>query len=88
MAMCIARSKRKARSAVGGAYQYVAHDKMIGGFALVAYPAQYGTSGVMTFIVNHQGVVFSKDLGPDTQRLAGEMKAFDPDDTWKREAST
>jgi hypothetical protein len=74
--------------AVGGAYQYVAHDKMIGGFALVAYPAQYGTSGVMTFIVNHQGVVFSKDLGPDTQRLAGDMKVFDPDDTWKREAST
>ena len=60
---------------------------MIGGFALVAYPAQYGTSGVMTFIVNHQGVVFSKDLGPDTQRLAGEMKVFDPDDTWKREAA-
>ena len=74
-------------SAAGGAYQYVAHDKMIGGFALVAYPAQYGTSGVMTFIVNHQGVVFSKDLGPDTQRLAGEMKVFDPDDTWKREAA-
>ena len=74
--------------AVGGAYQYVAHDKMIGGFALVAYPAQYGTSGVMTFIVNHQGVVFSKDLGQDTQQLADEMKAFDPDDTWKREAST
>ncbi len=74
-------------NAVGGAYQYVAHDKMIGGFALVAYPAEYGTSGVMTFIVNHQGVVFSKDLGPDTQRLAGEMKAFDPDDTWKREAA-
>ena len=74
-------------NALGGAYGYVAHDKMIGGFALVAYPAQYGTSGVMTFIVNHQGVVFSKDLGADTQRLAGEMKVFDPDNTWKREAA-
>jgi hypothetical protein len=71
----------------GGAYAYVAHDQMIGGFALVAYPAEYGTSGVMTFVVNHKGVVFSKDLGADTAKIAGEMQVFDPDDTWKREAS-
>ena len=74
-------------NAAGGSYDYVAHDRMIGGFALVAYPAEYGSSGVMTFIVNHKGVVFSKDLGPDTAKIAGEMKVFDPDETWKREAA-
>jgi len=72
----------------GGAYDYVAHEQMIGGFALVAYPAEYGKSGVMTFVVNHKGVVFSKDLGADTAKIAGEMKLFDPDNTWTREAST
>ena len=51
------------RSALGGAIDYVVRGKMIGGFALVAYPAEYGNSGVMTFVVNHQGVVFQKDLG-------------------------
>ncbi len=57
---------------------------MIGGFALVAYPAKYGSSGIMTFIVNHEGVVFQKDLGPDTTKIASEIDAFNPDDTWKR----
>lgn len=72
-------------NAVGGAYDYVVRDKMIGGFALVAYPAEYGNSGVMTFIVNHDGVLFSKDLGPETGKMAGELAVFDPDDSWKRE---
>ena len=80
--------ERQGPHAEGGPYDYVAHDQMIGGFALVAYPAEYGTSGVMTFIVNHKGVVFSKDLGADTAKVAGEMTAFDPDNTWKREASS
>jgi hypothetical protein len=71
--------------AAGGAYDYVVGDRMIGGFGLVAYPAERGSTGVMTFIVNHDGVVFSKDLGPDTAKLAAEMTRFDPDDTWKRE---
>jgi hypothetical protein len=71
--------------AAGGAYDYLVGDRMIGGFGLVAYPAERGTSGVMTFIVNHDGVVFSKDLGPDTTKLAVEMTTFDPDDSWKRE---
>jgi hypothetical protein len=71
--------------AAGGAYDYVVGDRMIGGFGLVAYPAERGSTGVMTFIVNHDGVVFSKDLGPDTAKLATEMTRFDPDDTWKRE---
>jgi hypothetical protein len=70
-------------SAPGGAYDYVAGGRMIGGFAVVAYPAQYGSSGVMTFITSHDGVVYQKDLGPRTAALARQMKAFDPDDTWK-----
>ncbi len=77
--------KGQGPSAAGGAYDYMVRDKMIGGFALIAYPAQYGTSGVMTFMVNHDGVVFSKDLGPDTEKLAPEIKVFDPDSGWKRE---
>ncbi len=70
--------------APGGAYDYVVNGKMIGGFALVAYPAQYGVSGVMTFLVNHQGVVYEKDLGTDTERLARAMQAYNPDNTWKK----
>lgn len=67
-----------------GAYNYVVNDKMIGGFALVAYPAQYGVSGVMTFLVNHQGVIYEKDLGPDTAHLARAMQTYNPDRTWKQ----
>ena len=59
-------------SAPDGAYDYVVRGKMIGGFAMVAYPAQYGSSGIMTFIVNHDGVVYQKDLGPRTTAL-GEI---------------
>jgi hypothetical protein len=62
----------------------MAHGRMIGGFALVAYPAQYGNSGVMTFIVNHDGVVYEKDLGPDTAAGARAMKLYNPDSTWKK----
>ncbi len=57
---------------------------MIGGFALVAYPAKWDNSGVMTFVVNQDGVVFQKDLGPNTAAVAKAMKTFNPDDTWKR----
>ncbi len=57
---------------------------MIGGFALVAFPAQYGVSGVMTFIVNHDGVVYQKDLGPNSAAIAGAMKQFNPDRTWTK----
>jgi hypothetical protein len=71
--------------AAGGAYDYVVGDRMIGGFGLLAYPAEYGSTGVMTFIVNHDGVVFSKDLGEDTAKLATELALFDPDESWKRE---
>jgi hypothetical protein len=70
--------------APGGAYDYVVNGKMIGGFALVAYPAQYGVSGVMTFIVNHEGVVYQKDLGTDTEKIALPMQTYNPDHTWKK----
>lgn len=67
-----------------GAYEYVTRGHMIAGFALVAFPAQYGASGVMTFIVNHDGVVYQKDLGPRTRATAVAMRAFNPDDTWSK----
>ena len=56
---------------------------MIGGFALIAYPAKYGDSGIKTFIVNHRGVVYEKDLGPSTAALAPQMTRFNPDKTWQ-----
>ncbi len=59
--------------------------EMIGGFALVAYPAKYASSGIMTFIVNHDGTVYQKDLGPNTEKAAQAMELFDPDGTWKKE---
>ena len=57
---------------------------MIGGFAMGAYPARFGSSGVMTFVCNHDGVVFEKDLGPRTPEIAAAMKAFDPDASWRK----
>jgi hypothetical protein len=62
--------------------------KMIGGFALLAYPAEYGNSGVMTFLVNHQGTIYEKDLGPRTAVIAARVTAFNPDGTWRRVADT
>ena len=73
--------------AAGGAYDYLVNGKMIGGFALLAFPVEYGNSGVMSFIVNHDGVVYSKDLGADTAKAADAIAAFDPDSSWKREAA-
>ena len=63
---------------------YVVNGKMIGGFALVAFPDEYGVSGVKTFIVNHQGIVYQKDLGPATATVARQMTRFNPDKTQKR----
>ena len=76
--------KRQGPDAPGGAYDYVVQGRMIGGFALVAWPASYGNSGVMTFIVNHDGVVYEKDLGPGTAAAAGKITRFNPDKSWKR----
>lgn len=74
--------KAQGPDAPGGAADYVVRGHMIGGFALVAYPAQYGSSGIMTFIVNHDGVVYQKDLGPQTTKIAKEMMRYDPDHSW------
>ncbi len=76
--------KAQGKNAPGGEYDYLVNGKMIGGFALVAYPDEYGNSGVMTFIVNQDGVVYQKDLGKDTAKIAAAMKKFDPDKTWKK----
>jgi hypothetical protein len=70
---------RQGASAPGGAKSYVADGHMTGGFALIAYPAEYGNSGIMTFIVNQDGVVREADLGRDTAKIAGAIEAFDPD---------
>lgn len=75
---------QQGKHAAGGAFDYIVKKNMIGGFAVVAYPATYGSSGVVTFLVNHDGVVYEKDLGKDTAKAARSMVAFDPDKTWKR----
>ncbi len=68
--------------APGGKYDYVINGNMVGGFGLVAFPSDWGKSGVMAFIVNQQGKVFQKNLGPDTSKTARDMDTYDPDDTW------
>jgi hypothetical protein len=73
---------RQGKHAPGGKYDYVINGNMIAGFALVAWPADYADSGVMTFIVNQQGRVYQKDLGPNTAKTAAALKAYDPDQTW------
>ena len=73
---------RQGKHAPGGKYDYVINGHMIGGFALVAWPAEYGGSGIMTFIVNQQGRVYQRDLGPKTGKLATAMKAYDPNSGW------
>jgi hypothetical protein len=75
---------RQGKHAAGGAFDYLVKKNMIGGFAVVAYPAVYGSSGVMTFMVNHEGVVYEKDFGRNTAKAATAMMSFDPDTTWKR----
>jgi hypothetical protein len=74
---------RQGSHAPGGKYDYIVNGNMIAGFALIAYPAVYGSSGVMTFIVNHRGKIHQKDLGPKTIELAAAMKAYDPDASWE-----
>ena len=71
-------------AAKGGARDYVVNGQLARGFAFVAYPAQYRNSGVMTFIVNQDGVVYENDLGPDTEKLGAEMTEYNPDQTWER----
>ena len=68
----------------GGAKSYLVNGNMVGGFAFAAYPAVYRSSGVMTFIVNQDGIVYQKDLGPDTEKIVNAMTEYDPDSTWER----
>ena len=74
---------RQGPHAPAGRYNYIINGNMIAGYALVAYPADWANSGVMTFIVNQQGRVYQNDLGPRTSAIAGAMVEYDPDPTWK-----
>jgi hypothetical protein len=71
------------KNAPGGAKSYVVDGKMTGGFAFLAWPAEYGNAGIKTFVVNQQGLVFEKDLGPDTEKVAAGITKYDPDDSWR-----
>ena len=73
---------RQGKHAPGGKYDYIINGRMIGGFALVAWPAEWGNTGVMTFIVNQQGKVYQKNLGAQTAKIARARATYDPDDTW------
>jgi len=75
---------KQGKNAPGGAYDYQANGKLLGGFAVIAFPARYGMSGVVSFMVNQDGVVYQKDLGQNTAALVAEMTEFDPDPSWKR----
>jgi hypothetical protein len=74
---------RQGHDAPGGAKDYVLNGHMTGGFALIAYPATYGDSGIMTFIVNQDGIVYQKNLGPDTTSIATQITQYDPDRSWQ-----
>ena len=75
---------QQGQNAPGGAYDYQVNGKLLGGFAVIAFPARYGMSGVVSFMVNQDGVVYQKDLGQNTAALATEMAEFDPDPSWRR----
>jgi hypothetical protein len=77
---------RQGKNAAGGAYNYMINGRLIAGFAMVAYPVDYGNTGVMTFIVNHNGKIFEKDLGADTVGIGAKMTIFDPGAGWKEVA--
>jgi len=75
---------RQGKNSSGGAKSYIVNGKMTGGFAFVAYPAEYRSSGVMTFIVSEDGVVYQKDLGKKTDALAKAMKEYNPNSSWQK----
>ncbi|MEW6518650.1 MAG: DUF2950 domain-containing protein [Thermodesulfobacteriota bacterium] len=76
--------KAQGKDAAGGGFDYLVNGRMILGFAMVAYPVQYGASGIMTFMVNHNGIVFQKDLGENSAGIAAAMEIFNPDAGWSR----
>src|SRR5206468_5012650 len=75
---------RQGKNASGGAKNYIVNGNMTRGFAFLAYPAEYGASGVMSFIVDQDGIVYQKDLGPNTANLAKALSVYDPDKTWEK----
>jgi hypothetical protein len=77
---------RQGPKAPGGAHDFIVDGKMIGGFALIAWPAEYGNSGITTFLISHDGVVYEKDLGKKTRKIASRTTLFNPDETWRRVA--
>ena len=92
LAFCRSRSRRRlfyriltaqGPAAPGGAFSYLINGHMIAGYAMVAWPATYGDSGVETFICGENGLVYQKDLGPNTAALGASMAEFNPDATWK-----
>ena len=76
--------KAQGKDAPGGAYDYLIKGRMVSGFALIAWPMRYGDTGVMSFIVSHDGVVYQKDLGSGTDGIARGMTRFNPDSTWQK----
>jgi hypothetical protein len=75
--------KGQGKSAEGGALDYVVKGRQIGGYAVIAWPAKYGNSGIMTFMVNQDGKVYEADLGPGTPAKASKVQLFDPGEGWK-----
>jgi hypothetical protein len=75
---------KQGEHAAGGTKNYIVDGKMTGGFAFLAYPVEYAASGVMTFIVDQDGIVYQKDLGPNTANLAKTLSVYDPDETWEK----
>ena len=76
--------KAQGKDAEGGAFDYIVNGKMILGYAMVAWPAQYGSSGIMSFIVNQNGIVYQKNMGKESSKVAASMKLFNPDTSWKK----
>jgi hypothetical protein len=74
--------KGQGKNIAGGQYDYVINGNMIAGYALIAWPARYGETGIQTFLVSHHGTVYQKDLGPDTAKLAEQITRFNPDESW------
>ena len=72
------------KDAPGGQYSYIINGNMIGGFAMLAFPADYGISGIMTFLISHHGTVYQKDLGPDTPSIAQAISEYNLDKTWTK----
>ena len=75
---------RQGAAAPGGTLDYIVKGQMIGGFAMIAWPAEYGNSGVTTFMISHSGDVYEKNLGPSTAQIASRTSSFNPDDSWKK----